>query len=64
MKKRKKKQLNFPCSCGHSKRSHKRADLATGNEEWCNVTRYCACEQYVPDNLKYLEKIFNKKKSK
>ena len=70
----KKKVLNFPCQCGHSKDSHEMTGPPI-NDGWCNwekkeessVEGYylkynCDCNWYIPDNLKYLEQQSKKKK--
>ena len=50
---------NYPCFCGHSRINH---GLSAGHMPkilrervyTCGV-RNCDCEQFIPDNLKYLE---------
>ena len=74
----KKKRIppTFPCSCGHDKKTHGWAGPTIG-DEWCNgysnnsikfrnhrFSYPCECEQFVADNLKYLEQCANKKKGK
>jgi hypothetical protein len=71
MKRKKKISELFPCECGHSKRMHGWAGPTIG-DEWCNgkpkisKNKYvsysmCDCDQYRPDNLKYLEQMSKKK---
>ena len=40
---------NFPCTCGHSKINHILPSLGCG-------VKYCPCDIFAPDNLRYLEK--------
>lgn len=64
----KKIPLTFPCHCGHSKKMH----IDMGSEEyegWCNGMNkrdkwFCGCEDYKPDNLKFLEQRFKEKRKK
>ena len=61
----------FPCICGHSKRLHGRIDAPIW-DEWCDgegidrkyFSSLCGCNEYVPDNLKYLEQCLKNKKGK
>lgn len=67
--KRPKLSDKFPCKCGHNKRFHKECGPPIG-ESWCEGKglpkdvgwkNTCHCYCYIPDNLKYLEKMSNKK---
>lgn len=54
--------IDFPCVCGHVRQSaetllklchpHWNEDINTHKLYAC---RYCDCEEFVPDNLRYLE---------
>jgi len=71
----KKKIVDFPCVCGHSKEVHGYVGPPIG-EEWCDglldnflikISSFeirCDCYCYTPDNLRYLEKMSNKKNRK
>ena len=70
-KRAKKLPRRFPCSCGHIKELHMQ-EYYTAPYEWCAGhtlaarNKYgrlynCECEQFVPDNLKYLEECVRKK---
>lgn len=68
----KKKQPNIPCRCGHIKKDHKSSidnfelcwnGWPDGSDESFNLER-CFCWQYKPDNLKYLEQIYEKRANK
>jgi hypothetical protein len=74
--KRPKLSDKFPCECGHSKELHEMTGPPI-NDGWCNWDRNekssepgyalrhtCACNWYVPDNLKYLEQCLKKKRGK
>ena len=63
LKKKKKSKPSFPCRCGHSKLRHYECDEPIF-EDFCNGKPWCDCEKYVPDNLKYLEKMYKKGKKK
>jgi hypothetical protein len=62
---------NFPCKCGHYFVEHERGKWPEFREDkdmqnGCFVTvdllgAYCPCMEYKPDNLKYLEKIYESK---
>jgi len=60
---------NFPClNCGHKRSDHKMDLVLINNENYCEVCnkhdmwdrvigRFKSFHKYVPDNLKYLEKL-------
>lgn len=56
----------FPCKCGHYAKLHESIEAPIW-EQWCvgedSDYEYlrCQCSKYVPDNLKYLEEIYQHK---
>jgi len=77
--KKKNKVSNFPCVCGHGRRLHSSAPLYIDGE-WCDgrnkkvrsdLTKatyfkygLCDCENYRPDNIKFLEQRARKEDKK
>jgi hypothetical protein len=59
--KKKKLSEEFPCKCGHKKKSHIMLPFVLGGDIWClerngkDNFEECDCNKYSPDNLKYLE---------
>ena len=56
---------NHPCKCGHYRINHRIGGslshiLLYGRQLWCQVTN-CICNDFKADNLKYLEKKYDKK---
>ena len=51
--------IRFPCKCGHKYDEHEW--VAYNGVCWADVGLSCPCMNYIPDNLQYLESIYNKK---
>lgn len=57
------KSSNFICTCGHTKRQHH--NVVNGGRILCffkgmiTTNDDCPCNNYKPDNLKYLEAKYN-----
>jgi hypothetical protein len=48
---------DFPCTCGHAFGEHAvMSGICLDSVLW-DQTRTCPCNQYIPDNLKYLENL-------
>lgn len=52
------------CECGHLKSHHETLATYTGDKEdedeiWCgtNEDLTCECHTFIPDNLRYLERL-------
>ena len=58
-------KADFLCICGHPYDHHERISNFTGDEptededNWCATDEdlSCECQEFVPDNLRYLEKL-------
>lgn len=61
-KRNKMSKKDFPCECGHAKINHSAYVSLIDNFKIfkCSVIR-CYCEDFIPDNLKYLEKEYDKR---
>jgi len=51
----------YPCTCGHLINQHANNKEWTGSKfclkcfSWINGEKIAVCNEYVPDNLRYLE---------
>jgi hypothetical protein len=53
-----KQPIDFPCTCGHYNINHGWS-LSAARQDCCGVS-WCACMDFKPDNLKYLENKLGK----
>ena len=66
MPKKRKIPSNFICKCGHPQDVH-HSIAAPIYDTWCVADlssekyKYCDCNEFNPDNLKYLEQQFKKR---
>jgi len=59
--------LNNICRCGHIEKGHSWSNAVRSHLDVC-VHNYagdknCTCRKYKPDNLKYLEKLYDSRHS-
>jgi len=59
---------SFPCACGHNKKLHTTLEDSVSGFEWFTCLYFsetdtghsnrCKCNEYEPDNLRYLEEKY------
>lgn len=54
--------VTLVCKCGHALSDHCPFDGTQDlTEQWCGYGRFCHCNNFNQDNLRYLEMIYDAK---